>query len=58
VVLCETSHREWPPRIVVGDWWSRPVHRAYHFAETKDGETLWVFYDRAQRRWFLQGRVE
>ena len=46
------------PYVVSGGWWERPAHRDYHFAETKDGEILWVFYDRTARRWFLQGRVE
>jgi len=46
------------PYVVSGGWWVRPVHREYHFAETQKGELLWVFYDRARRRWFLQGRVE
>ncbi len=46
------------PYVVSGGWWNRPVHREYHFAETKQGELLWVFYDRARRRWFLHGRVE
>jgi protein ImuB len=46
------------PYIVSGGWWNRPVHREYHFAETRRGELLWVYYDRPRRRWFLQGRVE
>ncbi len=46
------------PYVVSGGWWDRVAHRDYHFAETKDGEILWVFFDRAVRRWFLQGRVE
>ena len=46
------------PYIVSGGWWQRTVHREYHFAETQKGELLWVYYDRARRRWFLQGRVE
>jgi len=46
------------PYVLSGGWWNRPVHRDYHFAETKDGELLWVYYDRSRRRWFLQGRVE
>lgn len=46
------------PYVVSGGWWSRPVHREYHFAETRRGELLWVYYDRPRRRWFLQGRVE
>lgn len=46
------------PYVVSGRWWEKPAWRDYHFAETKKGELLWVFYDRAMRRWFLQGRVE
>jgi protein ImuB len=46
------------PYIVSGGWWKRTVHREYHFAETRKGELLWVYYDRTRRRWFLHGRVE
>ena len=46
------------PYVVSGGWWDRAAHRDYHFAETKGGEILWVFFDRAVKRWFLQGRVE
>jgi protein ImuB len=46
------------PYVVSGGWWNRAVHREYHFAETKRGELLWVYYDRTRRSWFLQGRVE
>ena len=46
------------PYVVSGGWWRKSVHREYHYAETQKGELLWVFYDRGQRRWFLQGRVE
>jgi protein ImuB len=50
------------PYIVSGAWWARElameIHREYHFAETRRGECLWVFYDRQRRRWFLHGQVE
>lgn len=46
------------PYIVSGGWWRRTVHREYHFAETQRGELLWLYYDRLERRWFIQGRVE
>lgn len=46
------------PYIVSGGWWAGDVHREYHFAETRRGDLLWVFYDRRRRRWFHQGRVE
>ena len=46
------------PYAVSGWWWKRPIEREYHFAETKNGQNLWVFYDRGKSRWFLQGEVE
>jgi protein ImuB len=46
------------PYIVAGGWWQRPVQREYHYAETREGDLLWVYYDRPQRRWYLHGRVE
>ncbi len=46
------------PYIVSGGWWVSEVHREYHFAETRSGECLWVYYDRRRRRWFLHGQVE
>ena len=46
------------PYLISGFWWKTPVQRDYHFAETKTGEQLWVFYDRGKSRWFLQGEVE
>lgn len=46
------------PYVVSGGWWARAVQREYHFAQTRDGELLWLYYDRPRRRWYLQGRVE
>lgn len=46
------------PYIVSGGWWSGEVHREYHFAETRRGDCLWLYYDRARRRWFQHGAVE
>lgn len=46
------------PYVVSGGWWVSEVHREYHFAETRRGDCLWVYYDRRRRRWFLQGQVE
>ena len=45
------------PYAVSGWWWKQPIERDYHFAETKTGENLWVFYDRGKNRWYLQGEV-
>jgi len=46
------------PYLMSGHWWKQPTFRDYHFAETKNGENLWVFYDRGKNRWYLQGHVE
>lgn len=45
------------PYVVSGGWWMNEVHREYHFAETRRGELLWVYYDRKRRRWYLHGQV-
>lgn len=46
------------PYIVSGGWWQAEQHREYHFAHTRRGDILWIYYDRPKRRWFLQGTVE
>ncbi len=46
------------PYIISGGWWQSEVHREYHFAETRRGACMWVYYDRRRRRWFLHGQVE
>lgn len=46
------------PYVVSGGWWQVEQHREYHFAHTRRGDVLWIYYDRAQRRWYLQGMVE
>jgi protein ImuB len=49
------------PFVVSGGWWAPgpgEVCREYHFAETRRGTCLWVYFDRARRRWFQQGAVE
>lgn len=35
------------PYIVSGGWWAGEVHREYHVAETRRGDCLWIFRDRA-----------
>jgi protein ImuB len=46
------------PYVVSGGWWVREAHREYYFLWTRRGEALWAYFDRARRRWYLQGRVE
>ncbi len=46
------------PWIISGGWWQRRIHREYHFAETRRGDILWVYFDGERQRWFLHGTVE
>ena len=46
------------PYLVSGGWWRSAVHREYYFVRMRDGDMLWVYYDRRRRRWRWQGRVE
>ncbi|MBI5850611.1 MAG: DNA polymerase Y family protein [Planctomycetes bacterium] len=46
------------PFVISGGWWTTEQHREYHFAEAERGDVLWIFWDRARRRWFEQGAVE
>ena len=46
------------PYLVSGGWWRSAVHREYYFARMRDGDLLWIYYDRPRRRWCWQGRVE
>ena len=34
------------------------VRREYYFVRLRDGDMLWVYYDRRRRRWRWQGQVE
>ncbi|MFN8549552.1 MAG: DNA polymerase Y family protein [Candidatus Eisenbacteria bacterium] len=45
------------PYIIAGGWWRKAVHREYHYVRTARGRWLWVYHDRARRRWFQQGEV-
>ena len=46
------------PYILSGGWWNREIQREYYYAETRNGDLLWLYYDRIRRKWFLQGAVE
>jgi protein ImuB len=46
------------PYRLSGGWWIKESTREYVFAEMKRGDCLWLYYDRARRRWFVQGIVE
>jgi protein ImuB len=48
------------PYRIAGGWWSPrgARERDYYFVETQQGALLWLYYDRARRRWLLHGMVE
>jgi protein ImuB len=46
------------PYVVSGAWWRGGVHREYFFLRSSTGAIRWVYFDRAARAWFLEGRVE
>ena len=46
------------PQVISGGWWMRETHRSYHFVRTRNGRWFWIYRDRDDRRWFLQGEVE
>lgn len=46
------------PHIISGGWWRKEIMRTYHFARTRSGRWLWIYYDANRRRWFLQGEVQ
>jgi protein ImuB len=45
------------PYRIAGGWWRTEIDREYYFTELRSGATLWVYYDRKRRRWFLHGQV-
>ncbi len=46
------------PYIVSGGWWVKEVRRDYYYVQTRHGRSLWIYYDRRRKRWFLHGAVE
>jgi len=43
-----------PERIEDG-WWQTPICRDYYIAEGAQGQRIWVFQNRHNQRWYLQG---
>lgn len=46
------------PFVVSSQWWNREISREYYFFHQDDGRVLWVYYDRTEHRWMVQGYVE
>jgi protein ImuB len=47
--------REGPERIESGWWDHKDIKRDYYVALSKRGERLWIYFDRAERAWYLHG---
>jgi protein ImuB len=43
------------PYTISGGWWVRDIHRNYHFAETEEGEIVWLYFDEKRGRWMEVG---
>ena len=43
------------PERIEDNWWLNPVSRDYFVAADKHGQQYWVFRDRLNNRWFIQG---
>jgi protein ImuB len=43
------------PYRLSGGWWRAGMQRDYYFAEMRRGDLLWVYFDKTQHSWFLQG---
>ena len=58
LALARDAVQRWsPPVALAGRWWANEIDRRYRFAALKNGEVLWLYDDRAARRWFVQGRL-
>lgn len=45
------------PFVISGGWWVGGIHRRYHFAQTEEGEIVWLYFDAVRERWMEVGRV-
>jgi protein ImuB len=43
------------PERIEDSWWSDPTSRDYFVASNAQGQRFWVFHERRQQRWYLQG---
>ena len=46
------------PYRVSGGWWAREVSRDYYYAETEEGDLLYIYFDHPRQRWFLHGSID
>lgn len=49
----------WGPYVLSTGWWGdHEAHREYHFAQTRRGDLVWLYWDGCRHQWFLHGDVE
>ncbi len=48
----------WGPYPLSSRWWSEEKRRDYFYAETNNGEILWLYFDRLAEQWLQIGVLE
>ena len=43
------------PERIEDNWWDQPISRDYYVAITEEGQPIWVFQNRHNQRWYVQG---
>lgn len=43
------------PERIEDNWWEQPISRDYYVARTEEGQPIWVFQNRHNQRWYVQG---
>lgn len=43
------------PERIEDNWWQQPVSRDYYIARQRNGQPIWLFQDRHNGRWYVQG---
>lgn len=43
------------PERIEDEWWAKPVSRDYFVARNPQGQRFWVYFERREQHWFLQG---
>lgn len=43
------------PERIEDNWWEKAVSRDYYIAENSGGQHYWIFRDRLDKSWFIQG---
>ena len=46
------------PERLSGHWWTQGYDRDYYWASTTQGQTLWIYRDREEKKWVLQGWLD